>query len=163
MWNCPATPWACLSRRLQLSRVSGVVAEAVVVLAHRHDRRVAHVADGASPLGPQSGDDGIEKGLNGVTAWSAIGEVTQVQCAAELVRSQIAGMRHERVSNGLVSFCGAEFFALTVPGTSPSLDLEYLNTCSLFGWQVYGNLFLSAWEPPVAADNSARYQCSGPH
>lgn len=45
---------------------------------------------------------------------------------------------------GLVCFWGAEFFALAIPGTSPSPDLEQLNTFDLLGWDVHGNLFLAA-------------------
>lgn len=49
--------------------VARVVAEAVVVFAHRHDRRVAHVPDRAAcPLGLQRGHHGVEQGLNSVCA-----------------------------------------------------------------------------------------------
>ncbi|GAA3053945.1 hypothetical protein GCM10010467_26110 [Actinocorallia glomerata] len=75
--------------------VVGVIAEAVVVLAHCDDRRVAYGADGTVPCGTQSPHDGIQKDLDGVSALGGIGEVAQVQGTAELVRSQMVGRRHE--------------------------------------------------------------------
>lgn len=37
----------------------------------------------------------------------------------------------------------AEFFAFSVPGTSPSPELDEPNTFSLLGLDIYGNLFFS--------------------
>jgi hypothetical protein len=84
--------------------VAGIVAEAVVVLAHRHDRRGPHVAHGAAPLGLQGGHDRVQKHLDRVRTLRGIGEVPHVQRTAKLVRSQIVGMRHEKVSKTIASW-----------------------------------------------------------
>lgn len=72
--------------------VARVVAEAVIVFAHGHDRRAPHVPGGAAPLDLQGGHDGVQKHLDRVGALGGISEVAHVQRAAKLVRGQIIGM-----------------------------------------------------------------------
>lgn len=75
--------------------VAGVVTEAIVVVAHRDDGRVAHVSDGAAPCVLQRRDDGVEKQLDRVAALSRVGEVAQGERVRKLICGEVVGVSHD--------------------------------------------------------------------